>query len=127
MSRPGWDDGDVGAKFYGWLHEHFDKYDPAGVIYESPIMNLKKANYVTLNRLYGMCFIFRTVARQRRIKWIKFATPGTIKKHFTGNGAATKEQMIARCRQLGWTVENDDHADGLAAWSYAAVLAENEP
>lgn len=39
---------------------------------------------------------------------------GTIKKRWTGNGAAKKPEMIARCKELGFNVENHNEADAIA-------------
>ncbi len=38
---------------------------------------------------------------------------GTWKKHFTGNGAAKKEQIIAICKQLGYKPVDSNEADAL--------------
>ena len=48
--------------------------------------------------------------------------PATIKKHFTGNGRATKDDMIDRCRQRGWRPETADEADALAMLDMTVVL-----
>lgn len=39
---------------------------------------------------------------------------GTIKKAWTGNGAAKKHDMMARCKELGFKPENDNEADAIA-------------
>lgn len=39
---------------------------------------------------------------------------GTIKKRWTGNGAAKKHQMVARCEELGFHPANDNEADAIA-------------
>lgn len=39
---------------------------------------------------------------------------GTIKKAWTGNGAAKKPDMIARCRALGFAPGSDNEADAIA-------------
>lgn len=39
---------------------------------------------------------------------------GTIKKRWTGNGAAKKPAMVARCKELGFNVENHNEADAIA-------------
>ena len=38
---------------------------------------------------------------------------GTWKKHFTGNGAAKKDQIIAVCRQIGYRPVDSNEADAL--------------
>jgi Holliday junction resolvasome RuvABC endonuclease subunit len=44
---------------------------------------------------------------------------GTIKKHWTGKGNATKEAMIAEATRRGFTVKNSDEADALALLDFA--------
>lgn len=45
---------------------------------------------------------------------------GTIKKHFTGNGAASKNAVIAQAfRTYGLFPDDDNHADALALLKYA--------
>ena len=39
---------------------------------------------------------------------------GTIKKHLTGNGAASKELMITKIKALGYSPKDDNEADALA-------------
>lgn len=39
---------------------------------------------------------------------------GTIKKRWTGNGAAKKPEMVARCKALGFNVDNHNEADAIA-------------
>jgi Holliday junction resolvasome RuvABC endonuclease subunit len=44
---------------------------------------------------------------------------GTIKKHATGKGNASKEEMISAAQASGRTVKDDNEADALALLSYA--------
>lgn len=44
---------------------------------------------------------------------------GTIKKHATGKGNATKDQMIAAAKALGVAVIDDNQADAVALLAYA--------
>ena len=47
---------------------------------------------------------------------------GTIKKHATGKGNASKGEMIAAAREIGLNPETDDEADALALLHYAIDL-----
>ena len=49
---------------------------------------------------------------------------GTIKKHATGKGNASKDEMIAAMRALGHAVTDDNEADALAILHWA--IAQNE-
>ncbi len=47
---------------------------------------------------------------------------GTIKKHATGKGNASKDEMIAAARNLGHSPADDNEADALALLAYARSL-----
>jgi Holliday junction resolvasome RuvABC endonuclease subunit len=47
---------------------------------------------------------------------------GTIKKHATGRGNASKDEMLAAARALGHTPADDNEADALALLDYARKL-----
>lgn len=51
---------------------------------------------------------------------------GTIKKHWTGKGNASKEMMIAECLQREMAVADDNEADSIALFDYAMTQMENE-
>lgn len=44
---------------------------------------------------------------------------GTIKKHWTGSGNASKEQMLAECAEREISVADDNEADAIALFSHA--------
>lgn len=44
---------------------------------------------------------------------------GTIKKHFTGKGNASKDDMLLKARELGFQPKTDDEADAIAILSLA--------
>ena len=51
-------------------------------------------------------------------------SPATIRKHFIGHGRHPdpKVAVMARCRQLGWKVTDDNQADALATLDYALSM-----
>lgn len=49
---------------------------------------------------------------------------GTIKKHTTGKGNASKDEMIAAMKALGHSPSDDNEADALALLHYALSLQE---
>ena len=51
---------------------------------------------------------------------------GTIKKHATGKGNASKAEMIAAMRQRGHAPADDNEADGLALLYWAIGTQEEE-
>ncbi|MFW8566172.1 crossover junction endodeoxyribonuclease RuvC [Orrella sp. 11846] len=51
---------------------------------------------------------------------------GTIKKHATGKGNASKAQMIAAVQQLGFDPKDDNEADALAILNWARTEISHE-
>lgn len=49
---------------------------------------------------------------------------GTIKKHITGKGNASKAKVIEAVKALGHLPEDDNHADAIALMDY--ILSHNE-
>ena len=49
---------------------------------------------------------------------------GTIKKHATGKGNASKDEMVASVRSLGHTPADDNEADALALLYWAIEMQE---
>ena len=47
---------------------------------------------------------------------------GTIKKHATGKGNASKDDMLLAARNLGYSPADDNEADALALLAYARSL-----
>jgi Holliday junction resolvasome RuvABC endonuclease subunit len=51
---------------------------------------------------------------------------GTIKRHITGKGNASKEAVIAAIRELGYSPVDDNEADALALLHWAIATAGGE-
>jgi Holliday junction resolvasome RuvABC endonuclease subunit len=49
---------------------------------------------------------------------------GTLKKDFTGNGRASKEDMLDHARALGWRPQDDNDADAIALMEFYEVNHE---
>lgn len=52
---------------------------------------------------------------------------GTLKKDFTGNGHASKSDMVDHARALGWRPMDDNHADAIALLQFYEVNHERRP
>jgi hypothetical protein len=82
------------------------------------------------DRLAGLHGIFRAVAHLRGIYDISTVAVGDVRGHFIHNRTCKREiakrWTIEHCRQLGWTVVDDNAADALATWHFAASLIKPE-
>ena len=95
-----------------------------------PMVKFGSTTTAVRNRLAGLHGIVRGVAHLRGIYDIAEYSVSDIRRHFLGDHMIKREQAkhetIARCRQLGWKVEDDNAADAAALWSLAASLLKPE-
>lgn len=104
----GGNDGVVGQNLHDWLEAFAAINNPATVYAEDVFLR----GHSTI-RLCGFRMLLNMTAARHGFL-VRFVEPRRLKKHFTGNGNADKNQMIARCRELGLHPENDDEADAIA-------------
>lgn len=97
-----------------WLDE-FDAIDLTEIHYE----DVKRHNGLHAARAYcGYVAVLNMYAYKRGIPCSGVGV-GTIKKFWTGNGRADKQQMVDEARSRGFDdVDNDNEADALALLHY---------
>jgi hypothetical protein len=80
------------------------------------------------DRLAGLHGVMRGVAHLRGIPQIAEASVGDVRAHFIFHRNAKREtakrETMRQCEMMGWKAENDNEADALALWSYAASLID---
>ena len=97
--------------YHSWLLTMVENFKPDRIVIEGT-NNMLKGNARYL--LTSMSGITHMVAARHNIPRREFA-PATIKKFFTGNARASKEDMIAEAHKRGFTkVVKDDEADAIA-------------
>ena len=107
--RAGESRGMLFIRFDAWLKEMLEKLSPDIVVYERPHARGRAANEV-LNGL--LAYLTAACARQG----VEFTDcpSTTLKKHATGRGNASKEDMMKACQEgLGIIPTDDNHADAL--------------
>lgn len=102
----------------------FDRYQPAGVVIEAPILP-KMVNFNTACKLMHMTGEVQKMAARRGIGFVRTTQPASVKKHFTGNGRAQKPEIMAACEKRGWIYRDDNEADALAIWDLGCELYRN--
>lgn len=103
-------------RFRRWLREALRLGQVRLVAYEQPVIHRERrqANQSVAHNLEG-CLLPEL---EGQIDYVA-PTPAEIKKHATGKGNASKEQMIvAACQRWGVAVRDDNEADALCllAW-----------
>lgn len=113
--------------FVAWLHPLGQLIKPDVVAIEAPLVTRGdnvKTNVDTVRLLITLAGVAHYVANTLGCRSIE-KNVQSVKRHWAGSGHADKAAMLARCRQLGWQVEDDHQADACALW--ALVKAELDP
>lgn len=110
------------------------EHEPDLLAVEAPVGGPKTSHY-----LVGLLACVRGCACNRGVP-IMMCSIGSVRKHFLGKSLSTrdfpslkpaaakraiKEQVMARCKLLGWDVADADAADACAVWDYA--MAHSAP
>ena len=104
---------DYGSLFFHyekWLNEIIEYYQPQYLFLENVNPGLKGQARYLLTAMHG---IAHKNAWYEDLMRIDFSPP-TIKKFFTTNGRASKEDMVAQAESRGFLVDNNDEADAIA-------------
>jgi Holliday junction resolvasome RuvABC endonuclease subunit len=93
-------------------------YRPDLVVFECPVLPAE-TQIATLRKLYGLAGVVELLCRWTTIRCAEEHL-GTIKKFVTGNGHATKAEVIFAVKTFGFAVgEDDNQADAIALWLLA--------
>lgn len=125
---------DRGASFLGfhtWLRSQIIETKAQALVYEAPMVTVGNKTVArnfgtsdaTIRLLHGFQAIAEACAESAAIPCYEKAV-SSVRKHFCGSGRADKQQVMMRCRQLGWVFVDDNAADALALWSLAKSLID---
>lgn len=103
----------------------FREREPTNIVIEAPFVGRHPA---VARLLYGLRGVVLGVAHLHGVD-VQERMVSDIRKYFLGHAGGrrkdAKARVMERCREIGWTVRNDDEADALALWSMRA--AEIDP
>lgn len=108
-------------RFKRWLTEIKNATDGIGSIYFEEI---RKHMGVDAAHAYGGFMAHLTAWCEHHQIPYQGVPVGTIKKHATGKGNASKDEMIAAAKACGHAPADDNEADALALLHYAIALQE---
>jgi len=98
------------------------QYQPGLIVLEAPIGVHGGGSKKRPEVLMGLRACVMGIAHMHHVPFQQHEV-ATIRKHFIGHGrlkrVEAKAATIKRCKQLGWTVQNDDEADAAALWDLA--------
>lgn len=102
-------------RFGRWLSEVAASAEVSAVYFEE----VRRHAGVDAAHVYGGLLATLTAWCESRDIPYQGVPVGTIKRHATGKGNASKEQVIAAMRALGHPVADDNEADALALLHWA--------
>tara|TARA_Y100000310_G_C20568932_1_gene756972 strand:+ start:765 stop:1280 length:516 start_codon:yes stop_codon:yes gene_type:complete len=124
-------EGSVGKSLAGlsrFVYDLIEEHKPTLIVFEAPLdpRHLKgKTKKIAGRRLIAMAGLIEMIAFQKQIP-VREVPPHKIKKHWTGNGSASKGDMLNVCALHGWNVTDDNEADALALLDYTAGMLRLE-
>lgn len=117
------------AAMIRWLTDQLRTFRPRLIIIEAPMAPSQMAGRTTVSvarTLLGLPFVVEGVAYLLGIYEVRESNVQDVRKHFIGrrtvpNGGA-KSMVVARCRELGFDPQDDNAADAIALWHFAASI-----
>lgn len=111
---------DVGAFLAAW-EPHCDAL-LKGVdlaVFEAPLLP-RTTSFKTVTKLHSLAGLTELQCRKAGVR-VRSVQNNRVKKAWTGAGRAEKSAMVARAKQLGFSPADDNEADAIAIWFYAAT------
>lgn len=113
------------------------KGDVALVAKEAPLLlaafSMKGSSQEAVRLAYGYHAVVEATCTTLGVPWVE-GWRSTIMKHFVGRGdfkrAEGKAECLKRCHILGylpWEIEDEDRADALAVFDWAAAVHMRKP
>lgn len=106
------DYGELFSRYEGWLLGQINKHNPVFLSMEGVNRGLQGNARYLLTTMNG---ITKKTSYEESIPWFEYA-PTSIKKHTTGSGRASKEEMVEAVTKMGYEVNNADEADAVGIW-----------
>jgi len=113
------------------LQRRFMAFPPAMVVFEAPMapnIMAGRTNANTARTLIGLAGLVEAICAINGIHRVREAKVSDIRRWFIGGnprGEIGKKLTIERLREMGFEPEDDNAADALALWHYAA--AQHDP
>ena len=100
--------------FRSWLVRMIDESSPDMIIFE----RAHHRGGAATETCVGITTIIQTLCAEQSVEYAAIHS-ATIKKHATGKGNASKEQMMNQAIKKGWAFQDDNEADALWLLDYS--------
>lgn len=131
------DDASMAKLFCNWriyLRDFLSLNPEIGiVVFESPLLPFMKQGATSIQairRLIGLAAVTEELLYSLERYDVREARVSDVRSHFIGSNRHKREQAkaltIQRCKQLGWTPQDDNAADALALWDYQCSILRRD-
>ena len=121
LPKTGDDIGPFAKAFDEWLRSMITEAQPHVICFEAPMpTQAGRSTLTTTIKLQGLCWHCEYVASCVGVP-ARQVPAATWKKVFTGSGAAKKPDVIKAAFSRGLRVSDNNQADALGVWFFAAV------
>jgi hypothetical protein len=130
FASPGASHEAIFAAALSWATAQFRTHKPSLIVWEAPLPTSFKGgstNTDTTTVLFGLPAVFGAVAFLLGIHDVRKARTSDVRHHFIDCNPkrdTAKALTMRQCRALGWAPADDNEADALAVWHYAATIVE---
>ncbi|MDF3858097.1 crossover junction endodeoxyribonuclease RuvC [Achromobacter denitrificans] len=114
--RKSWTPGQRWARFRGWLADTVATFQIDAIVYERVVFGHSSA---ASSDVYGGFKALVELAADTHSLTLSSVAVPTVKKHFTGNGRADKDAMMAQAKARGFSPDSHNAADALAILHWA--------
>jgi hypothetical protein len=116
------------ARAYNLGTKMCEKHKPDVVVIEAAVGGKDASGY-----LIGLIACVRAACLNSGVRSVETVAPSTVRSHFLGKNPhakdfaglsalarkkAIKQMVIAKCYELGWRPQDNNAADGMAAWDW---------
>lgn len=105
-----------------WLTGVIRDFAPTLLVWERPIL-ARHTTHASVEVTFGLQAITGLVAREQHVP-VRVVTVQQAKIVLTGNGRASKDDMVEAAREYGLTILHHDEADAFAVWLWTLQLLE---
>lgn len=117
------------AEFVEHLERVFALTRPTLIVFEAPIIRQKHSSLATVRKLTGLACMTEVFAHAKEIP-VREAGGDEITRallgraRFPGGRKEKKAATVSACKALGFAVRDDNEADAVALWLYAAGMLD---
>lgn len=107
---------------HGWLTGVVRDYAPQLLVWERPVL-ARHTTHASVEVTFGLQAITGLVARELHVPCRRVSVQ-QAKITLTGNGRASKEDMVEAARDHGLNIRHHDEADAFAVWLWTLQLLD---